>query len=194
MCSAYYIYDRGKFILAFHNNCRLIIGKIFLLTLIFIVLPPARTMAPPNTTRTSSTQSAKRGGGSPVLTADVVAKNDAPPSTKNAKLVNESGSMMLDSDPNSLSKEALIQWYYFGCHWAKTLTRAGRKLKDENDALKKRVRELEAEKESINNSVTRRTDLDKLNRFQDKYLKKRITPQNIRPILGQIGFPSKFVS
>jgi hypothetical protein len=74
------------------------------------------------------------------------------------------------------------------------LTRAGRKLKDENDALKKRVRELEAEKESINNSVTRRTDLDKLNRFQDKYLKKRITPQNIRPILGQIGFPSKFVS
>ena len=109
------------------------------------------------------------------------------PSRKNNDLIKETQSKVKTLNPNELSKEELVLWFF---HLRQTNESITRKI----FSVSKELDQEKAANASLQCSLKQKGDLQELKKFESDALQNSITAANMRTILLDMGFPSTSVS
>ena len=140
---------------------------------------------------------AQRRGPAP-LTPESLQTRDAVPSLKNKELADESRRSCQSLDPNKLSQEDLVAWFFFLRDANESLRRKVRMVKEDYATnLKEYKKDLDQQKAlnvSLELSIAKKTDIQAIQEFEATAIKYAIVASNMRSILFEMGFASTEVS
>ena len=116
-----------------------------------------------------------------------LSNSNAPPSTKSASHMASSKDVLLSSKVKDMKRSDAIQWLVFS-----RLALVNVNLK--YNELKKYVSQLEENVVSLKDHLRRKGNFQQVMDFTQRILKSILTPNLIRPVLFQVGFPAVEVS
>ena len=122
----------------------------------------------------------------PIKMADLYTR-DYVPSLKSSDLINETQRKAWTIDPNGLTKDDLVLWFFHFRH-------ANRQMMDKLTSLEASLTKETSANASLQLDLTNKSDLHELKKFEENAVKNLITASNMRNILLEIGFPSLSVS
>ena len=127
----------------------------------------------------------------PPLTLDSIKSRDSVPSLKNHDLANETQNVCNDVDPNTLSHQDLVCWFFWMRHALATSKRKFIQLKNEHELS---INEQKAHNASLQLSIRQTANIQDLKKFENNAMQNVITATTMRTILLEMAFPSMEVS
>jgi hypothetical protein len=127
----------------------------------------------------------------PPLTVDLIKSRDSVPSLKKYDLAIETQNVCNDIDPNSLSHQDLVCWFFWMWHALAKSKQKFLQLKDDHEVS---LNQQKAHNASLQLSIKQTSSIQDLKKFENHAMQNSVTASNMRIILLEMAFPSIEVS